>query len=134
MLDNFDTYVPIGHFMLLVPKFAAERTSGGLIIPEAARAHLTQGTVVKKGSLVENFDLGDEVIFTQHSEIRLEIDGRPYILVEDQQIALFRPAANNPDNEVNRLMKETECEFGKCAKAYLDASGDYITALQILGK
>lgn len=90
MLDNFDAFEPVGHYMLLTPKYSAEQTTAGIIIPEAARAHLTQGTVVKRGELVENFDLGDEVIFLQHSETRLEIDGRPYILLEDQHIALVK--------------------------------------------
>lgn len=111
MTDNFDTHEPIGHYILLVPKMAAAMTDSGLYIPEQARDNLTQGTIVKKGSLVEEFDMGDEVVYVQHTEQYIVIDGVRYILLEDSNIVLVKRVKHNADNPINVLMREKNLPF-----------------------
>lgn len=131
MKDNFDEYEPIGHFMLLVPKLASEVSTGGLFIPEQARKTLTQGTVVKVGSLVQNFKLGDEVIYIQHTEHTITVDGRNYILLEDSNIILAKRVESNPSNPINKLMQMGTWSFDECLDAFRK-TGDYDEALSLL--
>lgn len=111
MTNNFDTHEPIGHYILLVPKMAAAMTDSGLYIPEQARDNLTQGTIVKKGSLVEEFDMGDEVVYVQHTEQYIVIDGVRYILLEDSNIVLVKRVKHNADNPINVLIREKSLSF-----------------------
>lgn len=76
--------------MLLIPKTAAEMSDGGIFIPEAARSGLTQGTILKRGSLVTEYNIGDEIIFAQHSESRIEIDGNPYLILNQTNVLLCK--------------------------------------------
>lgn len=131
-MDSFDEYEPIGHYMLLVPKQAKEVTEAGIYIPEQARQALTQGTVVKVGSLVQEFKLGDEVIYVQHTEQTITIDKRPYILLEDSAVVLTKRIQSNPENPINKLMQATGCDFSACAHAFRVCNGQYEEALTLM--
>lgn len=84
-LSKFD---PVGEYLLLIPKQAAEVSEGGIFIPEMARGGLTQGTVIKVGHLVKDYGVGDEIIFGQHTESRLDIDNEPYILLNQVNVMM----------------------------------------------
>jgi co-chaperonin GroES (HSP10) len=89
MEKTLKRFNPVGENMLLQPKKAAEVSDGGIYIPESARGGLTQGTVVKKGALVTEYEIGDEILFAQHTETRLEMDGEPYILLNQANVLMF---------------------------------------------
>lgn len=108
MTDNFSQHEPIGHYMLLIQKRAKEMTDSGIYIPEQARDNLTQGTVVKTGELVDLFDLGDEVVYIQHSEQYVMIDGIKYVLLEDSNVVLVKRVESNPNNPINVLMQHND--------------------------
>lgn len=74
--------------MLLIPKPAAEKSDGGIYIPEVARGGLTQGKVLKVGDQVADYSVGDEIIFAQHTESRIIIDGEPYIILDQANVML----------------------------------------------
>lgn len=86
-LNGFD---PVGNYILLRPRLAAEVSTGGIIIPEQSRQSLTQGTIVKKGKGVANFEIGDEVVFKQHAEDRLVIDGETFLFLDDQAVIMVK--------------------------------------------
>ncbi len=67
-------------------------SEGGIYIPESARSGLTQGTVIKKGAQVSDYDIGDEIIFQQHSETRIEMDGELIILLHQNNVILVAKA------------------------------------------
>jgi co-chaperonin GroES (HSP10) len=83
-------FEPVANYILLEPKLSAEVSQGGIIIPEQSRQSLTQGTIVKKGANVTRFDIGDEVVFKQHAEDRLEIDGKHFLFLDDSAVIMHR--------------------------------------------
>lgn len=89
---------PVGTNMLLIPKPAAEKSDGGIYIPEVARGGLTQGKVLKVGDQVTQYAEGDEIIFAQHTESRITIDGEPYIILDQANVMLVSKNENTPTN------------------------------------
>ncbi len=65
-------------------------STGGLYIPEEARETKTQGIVVQRGPNpnAQDFDIGEEVLFTQHNETRMKIDGEPRILIDAENVVM----------------------------------------------
>lgn len=76
------------HDQIMLEAIPASATSaGGIIIPEAHRTAVNQGTVVDKGPLVsENVKLGTILFFPLHSESRLKYKGHDYILVAESSV------------------------------------------------
>ncbi len=75
---------PLHDNLLLEPIPAADRSGGGIIIPEAHIKPLNQGKVVDKGPLVsERIELGDIMFFPLHSEHRLDYAGKKFIVVTE---------------------------------------------------
>jgi chaperonin GroES len=91
-MDNLKKFKPVGEHMVLKPKTSAEMSAGGIYIPESARGGLTQGTVIKKGDGVNDYDIGDEIIFQQHSETRIEMDGEMVIILHQNNVILVAKA------------------------------------------
>lgn len=90
-MESLNGFNPVGTNLLLKRKEAKEVTTGGIIVPEQARQNLTQGTIVKRGSSVSSiFQVGDEVVFRQHTEDPIIVDGQKLILVEDTNIVLHK--------------------------------------------
>lgn len=86
-VPTLERFKPVGRYILLKPRQAASISEGGIIIPECARGGLTQGTIVAKGPLVsEEYAIGDQILFGQHTESPLEIDGEKFLLLDDVNV------------------------------------------------
>jgi co-chaperonin GroES (HSP10) len=84
-------YNPTGSYILLRPIEESEVSSGGIIIPEQARAKSNEGYVESHGPNVCNvtsFPIGAKVVFATHQEYRIKMDGKIRILVEENHILL----------------------------------------------
>lgn len=78
---------PFHDNILLSPVEASTTSEGGIIIPEAHRSIVNQGTVLDKGPLVsEKVIVGSIVFFPLHSESRLAYKGNKFILVAENQV------------------------------------------------
>lgn len=78
-------YTPLRDLILLKAKRTEEKSDGGIIIPEQARDTLNEGEVVSIGPDATtqgcSVAIGDTVVFTKHSEYRIQIDDEIYIAV-----------------------------------------------------
>jgi co-chaperonin GroES (HSP10) len=92
VVPALDEFFPTEEHLLCEQVQEAER-SGTIIIPDSVRVPLTQGVVLKAGTLC-NTDLykpGRIVIFRLHTEDRVTIGGTQYIIVSPANIILTGP-------------------------------------------
>ena len=91
---------PRGSMLLLKPTLEAEKSEGGIIIPDAVRRKAQSGFIVKKGPEVDaTLWIGDEVFFEQHQEYRIILDDikEEAVLISDAHILLqMRHERSNP--------------------------------------
>lgn len=75
---------PFHNNLLLKEIEASDKTTGGLIIPEAHRAKLNQGEVMDKGpNASDAIEIGMIVFFPLHTESRMEWKGNRFIIVAE---------------------------------------------------
>ena len=69
---------------------AEDQTAGGIIIPEAAKEKPVKGTVVAAGPGTKDeptmVKVGDKVLYNKHSGSEVEVDGKRYLIMREQEI------------------------------------------------
>lgn len=84
-----EKFQPYGTNILCVPFDVADKTEGGIIIPEMARSKLNQGTVLATGDQLDEDEWkGKAIMWTQHSESRLTIDGVTLVVVTPDNVVM----------------------------------------------
>ncbi|MFQ5454741.1 MAG: co-chaperone GroES [Nitrospirota bacterium] len=69
----------------------AEKTAGGIYIPEAAKEKPQKGSVESIGSEVNSVKVGDVILFDKYSGSKITIDDTEYlILKEDDILGIFQ--------------------------------------------
>jgi chaperonin GroES len=127
---------PLGDQILVRPLVSADRTSGGLVIPDEARERPQRGVVlaVGDGAPAEltgerrpvGVRVGDLVMFGQYAGVSHAIDGQPVLLMRDQE-ALARVEAGgfalvehtDPRGQVLAHLEGETCD--QCPRADLSA-------------
>lgn len=80
---------------VLVERLEAEEKKGGIIIPDSAKEKPKQGKVVavgkgktdKDGKLISlNVKKGDKVIFSSYAGTEVEIQGKEYVIMREEDI------------------------------------------------
>jgi len=88
---NPDDYLPFDDFIMLEPEQVPEKTDGGIIIPEQARAFLSEGKVLKVGGSVNSqIKPGMFVTFDAASEYRLDLGNKIVFVVRESNLILYR--------------------------------------------
>ena len=64
----------------------AERTAGGIYIPDAAKEKPQKGKVEAVGSDVKTLKVGDEVLFDKYAGTKINFDGTDYLIVKEEDI------------------------------------------------
>ena len=64
----------------------AEKTTGGLYIPEAAKEKPQKGKVEAIGSEVKDVKVGDTVLFDKYSGSKINIDGSDFLIIKEEDI------------------------------------------------
>ena len=79
---------PLGEMVLVEMEKAAEKTTSGLLIPEAAREKMNVGVVVSAGpeAEVSGISSGDRVVYRKYSGTEMEWEGNEYLLVKSEDI------------------------------------------------
>jgi len=86
---------PVGDRIAVRRIEAAEKTRGGLLIPDVAKekpveAHVLavgRGRVLESGARVEpTVRVGDRVLLTKYGGTELEHDGKPFVMVPESDI------------------------------------------------
>lgn len=148
------TITPFHNQVILTPIAARGQTDGGIIIPEAHRAVINQGTVVDKGPhCTDQIQIGQIVFFPLHSEARLKYKGNDYIIVPESACLGAIQEVNETDpptkekvvpviledykpsiEETSSLSVRTQCRFIDCQRALATAKGDETKAIELLRK
>lgn len=88
-------FKPLGSRVLVKREDTAEKTSGGLIIPEAAKEKPSEGEVLAvgpgsytdSGTLVHmNVSVGDRILFGKWSGTEISVDGQEAIIMQETDI------------------------------------------------
>lgn len=90
-------YKPVGRYLILTPLI--EKYEGKIIIPETVRNAATSGVVIAAGPEAQDYKVGDEVVFTQNSEYKFEIDKEPVVVIDSNNVILCKPAKQEDPNQ-----------------------------------
>ncbi len=64
----------------------AEKTAGGLYIPDTAKEKPQKGQVEAVGSEVKEIKVGNTVLFDKYSGSKVNIDNNEYLIVKEEDI------------------------------------------------
>lgn len=87
--------VPLGDRVVIKRLEAAETTSGGIVLPDAARERPAEGRVVsvgcgrtlKDGSLADlQVNEGDRVLFSSYAGVDVTVDGEELLILGESDI------------------------------------------------
>lgn len=94
-------FQPHGPTLLVDPIVSAEKTQGGIIIPEQCRNPLNQGKIVAVGTQLDPVDwpVGNTVLWTAHSENKLKIDNVQLVVVSIENIVLCERVSVRESNK-----------------------------------
>ncbi len=86
---------PLDDRVVVEPLEAAEKTSGGILLPDTAKQKPQRGRVLAAGPgklsekgdrLVLNVKVGDEVLYGKYSGSEVEVEGREYKILRESDI------------------------------------------------
>ena len=64
----------------------AERTAGGIYLPETAKEKPQKGKVEAVGIEVKEVKVGDNILFDKYSGSKINIDGVDYLILKEEDI------------------------------------------------
>jgi chaperonin GroES len=85
---------PIGERIIILPLLEDRKTKGGIFIPDAYRKNLFEAEVIAVSNEVTNLEVGDRVIYENHSGRGLD-DGM--ILIEMENVEAKIEGEDNVD-------------------------------------
>lgn len=78
---------PLGERVLIKAKASEEKTSGGLIIPQASQEKTQEGTVTAIGESDKiTVKAGDNVMYEKYAGTSLKINGEDYLIIKAEEI------------------------------------------------
>jgi chaperonin GroES len=86
---------PLGSHVLVSRSSAAEKSTGGIIIPEKAKDKPKEGTVIAvgPGKVMEDgkrqamqLKAGDRILFSSYAGTEVKIDGNEYLVMEESDV------------------------------------------------
>jgi chaperonin GroES len=64
----------------------AEKTAGGIYIPESAKEKPQKGSIEAVGSEVKELKVGDVILFDKYSGSKVNIDNNEYLIIKEEDI------------------------------------------------
>ncbi len=78
---------PLGERVLVEIKTSEEKTSGGIVIPQAAQEKTQEGVVVSIGeSEAIKVKAGDKIIYDKYAGTQFKIDDKDHLLLKYEDI------------------------------------------------
>lgn len=86
---------PIGSHIIVTRSNAAEKSSGGIIIPEKGKEKPKEGTVIAvgNGKMMEDgkrqtmqLKAGDKVLFSSYAGTEVKVEGEEYLVMEESDV------------------------------------------------
>lgn len=83
-------FTPFGDRILVQKKEAADRTTGGLFIPDQAKEKPQEGTVVAVGEGIEGkgskLQIGDRVLFGKYAGTEINLNDEPVFIMREEEV------------------------------------------------
>ncbi|MEO5356645.1 MAG: co-chaperone GroES [Nitrospirae bacterium YQR-1] len=79
-------FKPLKERVFVSYKDELEKTAGGLYVPDTAREKPQRGKVEAVGSEAKEVKVGDEVLFDKYSGSKVQIDGKDYLIIKEEDI------------------------------------------------
>lgn len=79
-------FKPLGDRVLIKFTDEAEKTAGGIYIPETAKEKPQKGKVEAVGKDVEEVKVGDMVLFDKYSGSKIQMDDSDYLIVKEEEV------------------------------------------------
>lgn len=64
----------------------AEKTAGGIYIPDAAKEKPQKGKIETVGSEVKSVKAGDIILFEKYSGSKINVEGTDYLILKEEDI------------------------------------------------
>ena len=81
---------PLADRVLIKPAAAEEKTIGGIIIPDSAKAKPLRGEVLAVGNGTKDEEMaltaGDQVLYGKYAGTELELDGEKYLIMRQSDV------------------------------------------------
>ena len=94
---------PLGDRLVVEHVEQAEKTAGGVFLPDTAKEKPQEGKVLAVGSgrtldsgtkLAMDVNVGDKVIYSKYSGSEIKVDGKDYLIISEKDVlAIFTDAA-----------------------------------------
>jgi chaperonin GroES len=94
---------PLGDRLVVEHVEQAEKTAGGVFLPDTAKEKPQEGKVLAVGSgrtldsgtkLAMDVKVGDKVIYSKYSGSEIKVDGKDYLIISEKDVlAIFTDAA-----------------------------------------
>jgi chaperonin GroES len=90
---------PLGDKVVVEPANQEEKTAGGILLPDTAKQKPQEGTVVAVGGgrilddgsrAAMTVSVGDRVIYAKYGGNEITVDGKDYIILEQDSIYAIR--------------------------------------------
>jgi chaperonin GroES len=89
------TIRPLGDKIVVKPSEADDKSTGGIILPDAAKQKPQEGTVIAAGSgrILDNGErhaltvkVGDVVVYSKYGGTEFKLDGDTVVILDEDQI------------------------------------------------
>lgn len=77
---------PLGDRVVAVREQAAEKTAGGLYLPDNAKETPVAALVKAVGPDAKSVKTGDKILYKEYSTTEITIDGVDYLIVREEDI------------------------------------------------
>lgn len=77
---------PLGDRVVAVREKAAEKTAGGLYLPDSAKEKPVAAAVKAVGPGVKSVKTGDQILYKEYSTTEITIDNVDYLIVREEDI------------------------------------------------
>jgi chaperonin GroES len=94
---------PLGDRLVVEHVEQAEKTAGGVFLPDTAKEKPQEGKVLAVGSgrtldsgtkLAMDVKVGDKVIYSKYSGSEIKVDGKDYLIISEKDVlAIFTDVA-----------------------------------------
>lgn len=90
---------PLATKVVVVPSDEEEKTSGGIVLPDSAKKKPSEGKVVAvgKGRTLDDGKLvplavkvGETVIYSKYGGTEVKLEGKEYVILDEDQIYAVR--------------------------------------------
>jgi chaperonin GroES len=84
--EEFMKFKPLKDRVFVKYTEDAEKTAGGLYIPDSAKEKPQKGLVEAVGSEVKEVKVGNTILFDKYSGSKVNIDSNEYLIIKEEDI------------------------------------------------